>query len=85
MRAAKENNIDLIVIGMRRRTGLARLLLGSTTEHVVRHAPCPVMVIREREHDFLIKAGTQNALQNSLGAPEGNTNWRASRRVSSPS
>lgn len=70
VRAAEENNIDLIVIGMRGRTKLARLLLGSTAERVVRHAPCPVMVIREREHDFLVKAERQSALQNSPGAPE---------------
>ncbi len=69
VRMAKENDIDLIVIGMRGRRRLARLLLGSTAERVVRHAPCPVMVISEREHDFLIKAETQSAHRNSLGAP----------------
>lgn len=51
--AARENNADLIVIGNHGRTGLARLFLGGTTERVVRHAPCPVLVIREREHDFV--------------------------------
>lgn len=62
LRAAGENNIDLIIIGRRGRTGLARLLLGSTAERVVRHAHCPVMVIQEREHDFLAKAEPQSAL-----------------------
>ena len=53
VRTANESNIDLIVIGSHGRTGLARLLLGSTAERVVRHAPCPVLVVREREHDFV--------------------------------
>ncbi len=54
--AARESNCDLIVIGNRGRTGLARVFLGSTAEQVVRHAPCPVLVIREREHDFIAES-----------------------------
>jgi universal stress protein A len=53
VRAAGENNIDLIIIGRHGRTGLARLLLGGTAEHVLRHAPCPALVVRERERDFI--------------------------------
>jgi universal stress protein A len=51
--AARESNSDLIVIGNHGRTGLSRWITGGTTERVVRHAPCPVLVIREREHDFV--------------------------------
>jgi nucleotide-binding universal stress UspA family protein len=29
------------------------VFLGSVTEYVVRHAPCPVLVVPEREHEFL--------------------------------
>lgn len=36
---------DLVVIGTRGRTGLARILLGSVAEKVVRHAPCPVLAV----------------------------------------
>lgn len=50
---ARECNSDLIVIGNQGRTGLARMFLGSTAEQVVRHAPCPVLVIRDREHEFV--------------------------------
>jgi nucleotide-binding universal stress UspA family protein len=37
---------DLIVMATHGRRGLSRLLLGSVTENVVRHAPCPVLVVR---------------------------------------
>ena len=50
---AREKNIDLIVAGTGGRNRLARVLMGSTAERIVRHAPCPVLVVREREHDFL--------------------------------
>ncbi len=51
--AARELDIDLIVIATNGRTGLAHVLLGSTTESVVRHAPCPVLVVREKEREFI--------------------------------
>jgi nucleotide-binding universal stress UspA family protein len=51
--AATEGNMDLIILGTQGRAGLAHLLIGSTAERVVRHAPCPVMVVRKREHDFV--------------------------------
>lgn len=50
---AKRSHADLIVMGTHGRTGLSHLLIGSTAEQVVRHAPCPVMVVREQEHDFV--------------------------------
>ena len=50
---AQTQNIDLIVIATHGHTGLKHALLGSTTEKVVRHAPCPVLVVREREHEFI--------------------------------
>lgn len=53
---ADEGNVDLIVIGTHGRRGLAHLLMGSTAEKVMREAPCPVLVVREREHDFLAGA-----------------------------
>jgi nucleotide-binding universal stress UspA family protein len=32
---------------------LKHFLAGSTAERVVRHAPCPVLVVRECEHEFV--------------------------------
>lgn len=45
-RVAKERGVDLIVISSHGRTGLGRILFGSTAESVVRHAPCPVLVVK---------------------------------------
>jgi nucleotide-binding universal stress UspA family protein len=42
---AKENEIDLIVIGTHGRTGLGKLLLGSVAENILRHAKCPVLSV----------------------------------------
>jgi len=44
--AKHEPAFGLIVIGTHGRTGLARVVLGSVTELVVRHAPCPVLTVR---------------------------------------
>jgi len=44
---------DIIVISTHGRTGLNHVFLGSVTEHVVQRAPCPVFVVREREHEIL--------------------------------
>jgi nucleotide-binding universal stress UspA family protein len=43
--AAKERKADLIVIGTHGRRGVARALLGSVAEKVVRTAPCPVLTV----------------------------------------
>jgi nucleotide-binding universal stress UspA family protein len=43
---ARDQHVDLIVMGTQGRTGLAHLFLGSVAEKVVRLAPCPVLVTR---------------------------------------
>ena len=52
IRYAKEQSIDLIVIGTHGHSALATMLLGSVAEKVVRKAPCPVLSIRHPEHKF---------------------------------
>ena len=43
---AKENAAELIVIPSHGYHGVKRMLLGSTAERVIRHADCPVLVLR---------------------------------------
>jgi nucleotide-binding universal stress UspA family protein len=47
---AKQDSSDLIVMGTRGRSGVARLVLGSVTERVVRQSMCPVMTIPPAAH-----------------------------------
>jgi universal stress protein A len=49
-RFAQEKEIDLIVLATHGRTGIDRLLFGSTAEQVVRYAPCPVLSVRLPQH-----------------------------------
>jgi nucleotide-binding universal stress UspA family protein len=46
VRVAGEQEADLIVISSHGRTGLGRMIFGSTAEAVVRHASCPVLVVK---------------------------------------
>jgi nucleotide-binding universal stress UspA family protein len=43
---AKEKHVDIIVMGTHGRTGLKRLLMGSIAEDVLRHAECPVFLVK---------------------------------------
>jgi nucleotide-binding universal stress UspA family protein len=54
VRYAKENDVDLIVIGTHGRTGLTHMLLGSVAEKVVRKASCPVLTVRLEGHQFVM-------------------------------
>jgi universal stress protein A len=47
--AAKESDVDLIVIATHGYTGRKPFWIGSTAERVVRAAPCSVLVVREKE------------------------------------
>ena len=51
--AARELHSDLIIISTHGHTGLDHLIVGSTAERVVRFAPCPVLVVCGREHEFI--------------------------------
>jgi nucleotide-binding universal stress UspA family protein len=50
---ASEHVVDVIVVGTHGRSGLAHVLMGSEAEKVVRSAPCPVLTVRQREHEFV--------------------------------
>ena len=47
-KVADEIDADLIVLGSHGRKGVLRQLLGSVAENTVRHAPCSVLVVRDR-------------------------------------
>jgi nucleotide-binding universal stress UspA family protein len=46
---AREQAVNLIVMGSHGHTGLPRLLMGRVTERVIGHAPCPVLVVKGKE------------------------------------
>ena len=43
---AEQEKIDEIIIGVRRRSKVGKLLLGSTAQYVILHAPCPVITVK---------------------------------------
>ncbi|HXM46984.1 MAG TPA: universal stress protein [Pyrinomonadaceae bacterium] len=51
VRVAGEHQVDLIVVSSHGRTGLGRIIFGSTAEAVVRHASCPVLVVKPPLHE----------------------------------
>jgi nucleotide-binding universal stress UspA family protein len=64
-RLARDRDIDLIVTSTRGNTGLKHLALGSTAERVVRHSPCPVLVVRG--NDRKNKEGANGKSQRATG------------------
>jgi nucleotide-binding universal stress UspA family protein len=52
-RYAQDAEIDLAVISTHGRTGLQRVVIGSTAERIVQHAPCPVLVVKLDAKDFV--------------------------------
>ena len=54
IRYARNQEIDLVVIATHGRTGLRHVLFGSVAEKVVRKAPCPVLVVKRKERDFVL-------------------------------
>jgi nucleotide-binding universal stress UspA family protein len=51
---AKEQEIDVIVMGTHGRSALESAIIGSTAEKVVRKAPCPVLTVRMPGHRFVM-------------------------------
>lgn len=49
---AREEKIDLLIITTHGRSGLKHFLMGSNAEQIIRHAPCPVLVVRDKENEF---------------------------------
>jgi nucleotide-binding universal stress UspA family protein len=53
VKVARERSVDLIVMATHGYTGFKHFLLGSTAERVVNDSPCPVLVVRQEERDFV--------------------------------
>ena len=51
---ARANGVDLIVMGTHGRGAVAHMFMGSVAERVVRMAPCPVLTVRNPEHEFVV-------------------------------
>ncbi|MDP1570852.1 MAG: universal stress protein [Vicinamibacterales bacterium] len=54
LRYAKDQSVDLIVLGTHGRGPLGHLVMGSVAERVVRKAPCPVLTVRHPQHEFVL-------------------------------
>ena len=54
VRYARDNEIDLIVMGTHGRGAVKHMLLGSVAEKVLRKAPCPVLTVRDPEQEFIL-------------------------------
>lgn len=46
LRTAKDMDVDLLVIGIRRRSPVGKLLLGSNAQDIILHADCPVLAVK---------------------------------------
>ncbi len=53
IQAARDEAVDMVVMGTHGRTGLAHVLIGSVAEKVVREAPCPVLTVKHPKHEFV--------------------------------
>ncbi len=51
---ARELDVDLIVIATHGRSGLRHALIGSVAEKIVQMAPCPVLSMKNPEHEFVM-------------------------------
>jgi nucleotide-binding universal stress UspA family protein len=51
---ARELEVELIVMGKHNLGFVEHMLAGSVAEKVVRHAPCPVLIVQHPEHDFVV-------------------------------
>lgn len=45
---AQKCNVDVLIVGSHQRTGLAEMLMGSTSNYIMHHAPCSVLVAHQQ-------------------------------------
>ena len=86
---AKDHNVDLIITSTHGLTGLEHILIGSIAEHVVRHAPCSVLVVPSHPKTRLAnlaksrarKARTLASQQQRRKSPRGNAFMKRDRKL----
>lgn len=66
---ARNHAVDLIILSTHGRTGLAHALLGSVAEKITRHAPCPVLIVRNKEKDFVVDAVSRAGVEEGVDLP----------------
>jgi nucleotide-binding universal stress UspA family protein len=49
----EEGDIGLVCMSTHGRSGLKHVLLGSVAENIIRYAPCPILVVKQTEHEFV--------------------------------
>lgn len=54
VRYARDQRMDLIVLGTHGRGALAHVIMGNVAERVVRKASCPVLTVRHPNHEFVM-------------------------------
>lgn len=81
IRYAEEHHVDLLVVGATGRTGLSRLLLGSTAERVIRHAHCTVLVARTSPVSEHVLAATDlsDAALAAVERAKAESEWRSGK------
>jgi len=66
VRYAREREIDLIIMGAHGHGFAAHLMMGGVAEKIVRKAPCPVLIVRSPEHEFVMP---EEAERRPIGEP----------------
>lgn len=81
VRFAEERDVDVVVIGATGRTGLARLLLGSTAERVVRYAHASVLVARDAPTTsrVLVATDLSDAALPAVERAKAEAEWRGAK------
>lgn len=62
-KAVRHYDIDLVTVVTHGRRGLARALFGSTAEEIIAEAPCPVLIVRPPQHDFVHHRGAKTEVR----------------------
>lgn len=53
VKTARDRAVDLVILPTHGLGAIKHMIMGSTAERVVQHAPCPVLILRNPEHEFV--------------------------------